>query len=720
MQKPQKTTFIGLLIAVVIFVTTCLVYARHINKAILASSIANTKELALHDIDMTESILDKTWSELKSISERLKLYNCKTSLEMQKRLMFERESSSFYSIYLIDSNENVYTDALLVIPPENHQIGDLFETFQGESFVGRYTEMTGISELKKSTLIYGIHISPIVIDEKTFIGIAGRKKINDIYTQMRIESFNGRGYSTIIDPSGNYIVSRSAVQGINHEENFFDNLKKEKMLRSFSPSFILKKIEKRQAASYSYVDKDGEQYVVVLMPMTRLSWYFITTISYDVFQEQSHYIMTLNFLMLFFLLFVILVLLLLVFRSRQKTLMSQAMIQARSEFLSNMSHEIRTPLNGLIGLNHLMKVHIDDKKQLEDYLEKFSNTAEYLLSLVNDILDMSKMQAGKVELSNEAVNLNSLIDQIYDMQKENMQNRKIHFTVEKDLLWQWILGDDIRISQVLMNLLSNAAKFTPAGGFVKLKVSQNILQDKRVYTKYIVEDTGCGISEEFQKHIFESFSQEMPHHDASVQGTGLGLAISSMIINRMGGKLTVQSQQGKGSTFTAAVPTQLVEVSEKKDEMTTKKIASKKPLHILVAEDNALNAEILTEILNTQGFSAIHAKDGEEVVKIFNDSKIAEFDAILMDVQMPKMNGYEASVAIRSLPREDAATVKIFACTANTFKEDKEKAKESGMNDFLSKPIDVKELSEKLNTIQNGGGYSLMNLENVENGSIEL
>ncbi len=403
--------------------------------------------------------------------------------------------------------------------------------------------------------------------------------------------------------------------------------------------------------------------------------------------------------------------------SYQKARRATEKAKAQSEFLSNMSHEIRTPLNGLIGLNHMMMLNIDkeeQREQIKDWLLKSYGTANYMLSLVNDVLDVSKLQAGKVELVMEPVMPETMIDAIWSMQHDNIVNRHVEFTIEKDISVPCIRTDEIRTKQILMNIIGNAAKFTPPGGRITLAVCQEKIDDTHVEMIYQCKDTGVGMSEEFLEKIFEDFSQEQNPVSGSVKGTGLGMPLSRLIVEAMGGTIQVESKINEGSVFTVTIPCAVEEaVSEYRNQEIEmlgcegcaqedgedekgKKLYREKSVCVLLAEDNELNSEILREILQEKGFQVVHVENGREAIKKFEESAPGEFAVILMDMQMPIMDGCTASKEIRKMDRPDAKAVPIFACTANTFKEDQDRALESGMNDFVSKPIDVENLLEKL------------------------
>lgn len=384
-------------------------------------------------------------------------------------------------------------------------------------------------------------------------------------------------------------------------------------------------------------------------------------------------------------------------RIRLRSVHDRADSKAKGEFLSAMSHEIRTPLNGLIGLNYMMNHHLDDKQRMSDYLKQSSSVAQYLLSLVNNVLDMSKIQENKMELDHKPLNLATLLDTVETMEKSGMSDKGISFSVETKLVSPALIGDEMRIQQILVNMLDNARKYTQEGGTVTMKASQEKLSDMEIKTTISVTDNGQGMSEEFKNRVFDPFVQERSTVSQGNQGTGLGMAICSLLAKSMGGSMSVESTLGEGSTFTfvfTAPPTDIsaVETTPKRSERTR---SLERP-RILIAEDNELNGQILVELLTESGYEVALATDGKMAVELFEASKIGEYGIILMDLLMPELNGFEASRAIRALDRPDASRVKIIACTANSFKEDQDNALKSGMNDFIAKPIDIELLLEKL------------------------
>ena len=416
------------------------------------------------------------------------------------------------------------------------------------------------------------------------------------------------------------------------------------------------------------------------------------------FTDQSRHFMTISIFMAIIILLIVAVLLLITMNNRAKAMTASAEARARSEFLSNMSHEIRTPLNGVLGLVHLSRRNIREggpREQALDWLDKAESTANYLLTLISDILDISKLQAGRIDLEEAPISVAKIVDRLQTMQRSNIEDRGIRFVVEQDLEAPGIMGDETRITQVLMNIIGNAAKYTLEGGTIRFTTTQRLEGDS-VETKFVVADTGIGMTEEFREHIWDSFSQERSRISNSIKGTGLGMAISKLIADAMEAELSVESKLDEGSTFTFVIHSKITEISDEEIGLEANEEMRQKRLHVLIAEDNELNAEILIEILRAEDITSELARNGQEVLELFEASETGHFDVILMDMQMPVMDGCAAAKAIRKLDREDAKTVRIFACTANIFKEDHDKAMEAGMDDFLAKPIDINDMMKKL------------------------
>lgn len=373
--------------------------------------------------------------------------------------------------------------------------------------------------------------------------------------------------------------------------------------------------------------------------------------------------------------------------------------RAKSQFLSRMSHEIRTPMNAIVGLTDLTEMTEGLPQKARENLAQIKASSEYLLSLINDILDMSRIENGRMEMGKESFSISRMLSEIETMMAMEAKKRSLEFSLEDNIRDDMVLGDELRLRQVIFNLLSNAFKFTPEGGKVRLCVHQEDSPEEEAVFTIRVIDNGIGIAQKDQERIFRSFEQ-IGNNFAKSQGTGLGLAISHHIVRAMGSTLKLNSELGKGSEFyfTAA----LLKSDKADDEHRTgeeesgKQTCHLKGLQILVVEDNDLNAEILMEILAACEADVVRAENGKKAVEIFDASVPGAFQVILMDIMMPEMDGLEATRAIRAMERPDASTVPIIAMTANAFKQDENAAMESGMTGFLSKPVDVKRLYELL------------------------
>ena len=370
---------------------------------------------------------------------------------------------------------------------------------------------------------------------------------------------------------------------------------------------------------------------------------------------------------------------------------AEAANEAKTEFLQRMSHDIRTPINGICGFVNMADHYADDIKKQTEYRTKVKEASNLLLELVNDVLDMSKLESGEIVLEEIPFNLSSIFKEVFVVIEQMASEQNIQIEWEKkEIIHRDFIGSPGYVKRVMMNILSNAVKYNRENGHIYISCMEIPSKQPEMTTmEFVCRDTGIGMTEEFQKCVFEPFAQEHTGSRTKFAGTGLGMSIAKNLIEKMGGSISFESKEGAGTTFVIQVPFKIDPDADKREEQRDVSEKSIKGLHILLAEDNELNMEIAEFVLQNVGADVTKAWNGQEAVELFRKSEQGGFDIILMDIMMPVMNGYEATKMIRSLDREDAKTIPIIAMTANAFTEDRLKAKEAGMNEHIVKPLDV-------------------------------
>ena len=382
---------------------------------------------------------------------------------------------------------------------------------------------------------------------------------------------------------------------------------------------------------------------------------------------------------------------------------AEAANEAKTEFLQRMSHDIRTPINGIYGLINMADYYADDMEKQKEYRTKVKAAANLLLELVNDVLDMSKLESGEVVLEEVPFNLSKISEEVLVVIEQIAAEQNIRIVWEKkEITHRDLIGSPGYVKRVMMNFLSNAVKYNRENGQIYISCIEIPSEQPEMTTmEFVCRDTGIGMIEEFQKHIFEPFAQEYTGSRTKFAGTGLGMAIARKLVEKMGGTITFESEKGVGTTFVIRVPFKIDPDADKREEQKDVSEKSIKGLHILLAEDNELNMEIAEFMLQNEGADVIKAWNGQEAVELFRKSEPGEFDVILMDIMMPVMNGYEATKMIRSLDREDAKEIPIIAMTANAFTEDRIRAKAAGMDEHVAKPVDVESLIKVIHKLVN-------------------
>lgn len=383
--------------------------------------------------------------------------------------------------------------------------------------------------------------------------------------------------------------------------------------------------------------------------------------------------------------------------------------QSKSDFLANMSHDIRTPMNAITGITSLLEHDAGNEEKVREYAKKIDVSARHLLGIINDVLDMSKIEAGKTVFKYSDFSIVDFIQELDTIFHSQIYEKQQTFTITKEnIRHEWVNGDRVHLMQIFSNLLSNAIKYTQEGGRIQL-LAEECESNSSVYAKYrfLVSDNGMGMSADFQNTIFDAFTRAENSMTNKIQGTGLGMAITRNLVEAMGGTIDVDSELGQGSCFEVLLDLKIAEdrtvalaAQEETDEQDGNILQG---MRFLCAEDNELNAEILTELLKIEGAECTICENGEEILKAFEQSAPGDYDMILMDVQMPVMNGYEATNAIRRSSHELAKKIPIIAMTANAFSEDIQHSLAAGMNAHVSKPVEMKVLEKTIRSIKSGG-----------------
>lgn len=710
--------FLGIVSLLIFF------YTIKLRDVLEQNILFNINEIAQHDKRAIRTCIELFLDELSGVEKRLAAQGGASLRALETQLNLESATTPFKRLFMLAEDGRIFTDKFLIYTPGQEGISGrfdfrhLFADSDKQELVLRFDDNAEFAGISRESILYAVRLENFSVAGLRMTALMGFTDISFLQEHLIIEGFvrNGQAYgvSSVIDMNGNYIVGRTRDIYLRNDTNFFTQLGAARS-SSLTKREIVTRMARREDFSLYLEDGDGKK-LVYFVPFINeagphLDWYFLMMVNNDflVARQATFSLMGLSLLGLVVL--VLTVLMLYGIFSRNRLHMANESVRVRSEFLSSMSHEIRTPLNGLIGLNYLIASHVEERDrlpQIRDWLGKSRSLAEYLLALLNDILDMSKLQAGKIDIANARFSITDMIADVIFMQTANAEKNGLRLSLEENVPAPWVLGDETRLKQILINIIGNAAKFTPSGGSITVSVHQERTDERHVRTIYRCRDTGRGMSKTFLQKLFDPFSQDArAQQQAALKGTGLGMPITRELVRAMGGSIEVESEEGVGSTFTVGIPSELAEPGAPAPHGQAAQASEAAPPaagpdaaprdgKILLAEDAEFNAEFLMEVLADEGFTVVHAENGQAALDIFRASAVDEFAVILMDMQMPVMDGCEAAAAIRGLDRPDAATVVIYACTANTFKEDMDKALASGMDDFLTKPIDIKVFLRKM------------------------
>lgn len=718
-------------------------YQTYIRDIIYEERLNQMEEVTRQMFQNLEDVIDSNWDRVTEECNYLRAANIQTTDELCRHMKKKYELSAYadhkITLMAVDSEGGYYT--------EDGYIGlfrdlDYFEdnpeqiNFVFDSMTDNQSEMMFLKRLPE----------PIELqnrEEKTTISYFGiAQDTEQLNPYFNCDAYNGNNSVYVLDDHGFKLFNSNQVELIKGH-NVFSVLQKMKYLHNSSFEKTKAELEEK-GCSYSNAVLDGTEYFYGLRRMDNAEWTLI-------FLVPAEYVATntlrlVNFVMIFIVIFtviasvcVMLGISLVMRRNQQEAILverennarleivntelrqakqaaeeafqvAQEANRSKSSFLANMSHDIRTPMNAIIGMTSLIRHDAGDKARVIEYADKIDISSQHLLGIINDVLDMSKIEAGKTVFKYSDFSIVEFIQELDTIFHSQIYEKQQTFIITKEnIRHEWVNGDQVHLMQIFSNLLSNAIKYTQEGGEIQL-LAEECESNSSVYAKYrfLVSDNGMGMSTDFQNTIFDAFTREENSMTNKIQGTGLGMAITKNLVDSMGGIIDVESEPGQGSCFevlidlkiaedrTAALASQ-AEVDEQDGNIL-------QGMRFLCAEDNELNAEILTELLKIEGAECTICENGEEILKTFEQSVPGDYDMILMDVQMPVMNGYEATKAIRRSSHELAKTIPIIAMTANAFSEDIQHSLAAGMNAHVSKPVEMKVLEKTIRSIKSGGG----------------
>ena len=728
---------------IAMFLAFFFLYHTYIQDIIYEERLNQMEEITRQMFQNLEDVIDSHWDRVTEECNYLRDANIQTTDELCRHMKKKYELSAYadhkITLMAVDSEGGYYT--------ESGKRGlfrdlDYFEespektSFVFDSMTDNQSKMVFLNRLPEPIYLQNGEKKTSIL----YFGIA--QDMEQLNPYFNCEAYNGNNSVYVLDDNGSKLFNSNQVELIKGH-NVFSVLQNMKYLHNSSFEKTKAELEEK-GCSYSNAVLDGTEYFYGLKRMENAEWTLI-------FLVPAEYVATntlrlVNFVMIFIVIFtviasvcVMLGISLVMRRNQQEAILverennarleivntklrqakqaaeeafqvAQEANRSKSSFLANMSHDIRTPMNAIIGMTSLIRHDAGDKARVIEYADKIDISSQHLLGIINDVLDMSKIEAGKTVFKYSDFSIVEFIQELDTIFHSQIYEKQQNFIITKEnIRHEWVNGDQVHLMQIFSNLLSNAIKYTQEGGEIQL-LAEECESNSSVYAKYrfLVSDNGMGMSTDFQNTIFDAFTREENSMTNKIQGTGLGMAITKNLVDSMGGIIDVESEPGQGSCFevlidlkiaedrTAALASQ-AEVDEQDGNIL-------QGMRFLCAEDNELNAEILTELLKIEGAECTICENGEEILKTFEQSAPGDYDMILMDVQMPVMNGYEATKAIRRSSHELAKKIPIIAMTANAFSEDIQHSLAAGMNAHVSKPVEMKVLEKTIRSIKSGGG----------------
>ena len=699
-EKKLPRTAIIIIIGAALMAGAFSLLVSGVNSQILDTNVKSMEELALHDQRSIRNSIELRWETMEGVASRMEGQDWQSDKELLLALKdLINNIPSGNKIIMLDEDGVEYGSSGLV--REDSYLADICNE-HAERFIERVNTTSYFRENRQETLFEAIPVDFNVCGHhmKWMLCVF---PISTLEEELKIDSYDGSGFSSVIDAEGNYIINVSRTHSFGTYDNFFKDLANAQIEGYESAEALRDATTTTTTGATSVVyTKDGQENIMVITTIDYAGWYFITTVPTSVFSAQANAILRIFLLLLAAVAAVVIIIVYIFFRQRQereKLRLAEASNKSKTEFLFNMSHDIRTPMNAILGYTDIGLRHGDDAVRTTENLKKIKIAGGHLLNLINDILEMSRIEAGKLVLTNAPLDMRKSINGLVLMNQSLATAKSIDFIIDTaELRNPYVYADELHINEVIINLISNAIKYTPEGGKVWYTARQMTAPKNGIAVyRFEVADNGIGMSEEFQTHLFEAFSREESSGVSKIEGAGLGLSIVKRIVDMAGGTIQVNSTLGKGSTFTVELPLRVMSDDEiaafEETSRTAEDIPSEEKYtgkRVLLVEDNEMNREIAGEILTEAGLLVEEAEDGELAVDAVVEKGIEYYDFILMDIQMPVMNGYEATKAIRAL--QDGGRIPIIALSANAFEEDKKASLNAGMNDHVAKPINAKEL----------------------------
>ena len=726
-------------VTVAVILTLFIMSQTYIQNLVYHERLNQMEEVTHQMFRSLEDVIDTHWSEVNVQCNYLYYTPLKTDTEFYRYLKKLSELSNYHErqieLIAVDSAGHYYT--------ENGRMGLLRGMKYLESAPQRVSYVSNSLTVDDSRMVFLEKLStPITLQsgEKEitlcYFGISqSMTQLNDYF---RCDAYENNNSVYVLDDNGFKLFNANDTELLKGH-NVYTVLSRMSYLHGSSFAVAKERLD-RTGSCYSNAVLDGTEYFYALKQMENAQWTlaFLVPAKYVAVNTQKLVTIVMIIIIVIAMVFSVITVFVGWFLLRQKqqqelqaekeanlrleqynihlTQVNDELRQAqdiaaealqsaeraskaKTDFLANMSHDIRTPMNAIIGITTLMKNELHQPEKLAEHLDKLENSGQLLLGIINDILDMSRIESGKTTLNVEKMNLPQQISQLDSIIRQQAGQRRQTFTVNTHLQHENVLGDPNRLNRVLMNILSNAVKYTPTGGHIRFEVDELPRNEHYARYRFVVQDDGIGMSEAYQKTLFDPFTREERSGTNKVQGTGLGMAITKNIVDLMGGSINVESTTGKGTRFEVVlefpVDAEADTVPEAQvlpeEEEETSPLSGMK---FLCAEDNAINAEILEMLLEANGASCTICSNGQEIVDAFASVKPGEYDMILMDVQMPVMDGLEAARHIRSGENPLGRIIPILAMTANAFLEDMQKSREAGMDEHLSKPVDIAALEQ--------------------------